>query len=80
MALGGYDILIDGCAKTAQTEEVCAYRKIMAFLCIFQQKFAKNKLKPEKFEILLAKSGSEWVFRTIKKGGVGQQKTLLKPL
>jgi hypothetical protein len=79
-ALDGYDILIDGCAKSAQTEEVCAYRKILAILCIYQQKFAKDKLKPEKFEILFAKTGSEWVFKTLKKGGIGQQKTPLKPL
>jgi hypothetical protein len=80
MALSGSDILIYGCAKTAQTGEVCAYRKLLVFLCIYQHKFEKDKLKPEKFEILFAKTGSEWVFRTIKKGRVEQQKTPLKPL
>jgi hypothetical protein len=80
MALSSYDTLIYGCAKTAQTGEVCVYRKILAFLRIHQEKFVKDKLKTEKFEILFAKTGSKWVFRTIKKGSAGQQKTPLKPL
>jgi hypothetical protein len=80
MALSGCDSDFMDVPKVRKQVGYVHTAKYWRFLDIYQHKFVKNKLKTGKFEILFAKTGSKSMFRTLKKGGVGQQKTPLKPL